>query len=159
LEANNTWSLIPSHLGKQPISFRWVYKIKRYSDGLLEHYKASLVAKSYTQLKCIDYHDTFSHHVVDPFINLMFTMLSFTVISMKASICLYLLIFPDRKRTLYVSQKVFVWFKISFSSMVCQVLYIYWSCWFCSIQSWLFIIHISKRKIFCSFVDTLKKFL
>ena len=60
LEANNTWSLTSLPLGKKPIGCRWVYKIKRHSDGTIEHYKACLVAKGYTQLEGIDYHDTFS---------------------------------------------------------------------------------------------------
>ena len=39
LEANNTWSLTSLPPGKNPISCRWVYKIKRYSDGTIENYK------------------------------------------------------------------------------------------------------------------------
>ena len=48
LDANHTWSLTSLPLGKKPIGCRWVYKIKRHSDGTIEHFKACLVAKGYT---------------------------------------------------------------------------------------------------------------
>jgi len=60
LQANDTWTLSPLPSGKIPIGCWWVYKIKRKSDGSIERYKAQLVAKGYTQLEGIDYHDTFS---------------------------------------------------------------------------------------------------
>jgi hypothetical protein len=50
LEANHTWSLTSLPPGKKPIGCRWVYKIKRHSDGTIECFKARLVAKGYTQL-------------------------------------------------------------------------------------------------------------
>ena len=60
LDANHTWSLTFLPHGKKPIGCRWVYKIKRHSNGTIEHFKAGLVAKGYTQLEGLDYHDTFS---------------------------------------------------------------------------------------------------
>ncbi|RVW59291.1 Retrovirus-related Pol polyprotein from transposon TNT 1-94 [Vitis vinifera] len=60
LDANHTWSLTPLPPGKKPIGCCWVYKIKRHSDGTIERFKACLVAKGYTQLEGLDYHDTFS---------------------------------------------------------------------------------------------------
>ncbi|RVW33420.1 Retrovirus-related Pol polyprotein from transposon RE1 [Vitis vinifera] len=51
LEANHTWSLTSLPPGKKPIGCRWVYKIKRQSDGTIESFKARLVAKGYTQLE------------------------------------------------------------------------------------------------------------
>ncbi|XP_068336527.1 uncharacterized mitochondrial protein AtMg00820-like [Pyrus communis] len=59
LQANNTWTLTTLPVGKSPIGCRWVYKIKHCSDGSIECYKAHLVAKGYTQLKGINFHDTF----------------------------------------------------------------------------------------------------
>jgi hypothetical protein len=55
---NKTWSLVSPPLGKKPIGCRWVFKIKRKSDGSIERYKEGLVAKGYTQVEGIYYFDT-----------------------------------------------------------------------------------------------------
>jgi hypothetical protein len=60
LKVNQTWSLTSLPPGKTVIGCRWIYKIKHHSDGTIERHKAWLVAKGYTQLEGIDFHDTFS---------------------------------------------------------------------------------------------------
>lgn len=45
---------------KKAIGSKWVYKIKRHSDGSVERCKASLVAKGYSQIEGMDYSDCFS---------------------------------------------------------------------------------------------------
>ncbi|XP_073280652.1 uncharacterized mitochondrial protein AtMg00820-like [Primulina huaijiensis] len=60
LESNHTWELVVLPPGKKAIGCRWVYKIKKISDGTVDKFKARLVAKSYTQQQGVNYHDTFS---------------------------------------------------------------------------------------------------
>lgn len=60
LEQNNTWVLTDLPPDKEPIDCKYVYKVKRNSDGSVERLKARLVAKGYTQQEGIDYTKTFS---------------------------------------------------------------------------------------------------
>jgi hypothetical protein len=60
LSANRTWTLVPFHPFMNVVGRRWVYKIKRRSDGSIERYKAHLVARGFTQQEGIDYSETFS---------------------------------------------------------------------------------------------------
>ena len=44
-----TWSLDPLPSSKNMVHCKWVYKIKRGSDGSIARYKARLVAKGFLQ--------------------------------------------------------------------------------------------------------------
>lgn len=46
--------------GKVPIADKWVFKVKYTASGVVERYKARLMAKYYSQQKGMDYTETFS---------------------------------------------------------------------------------------------------
>jgi hypothetical protein len=60
LMKNQTWHLVPPKKGTNIINCKWVYKVKRKSDGSIDRYKACLVTKGFKQRYDIDYEDTFS---------------------------------------------------------------------------------------------------
>jgi histone deacetylase 1/2 len=60
LTVNKTWRLVPHRQGLKLIDCKWVYRIKRKSNGTIDRYKARLVAKVFKQRYGIDYEDTFS---------------------------------------------------------------------------------------------------
>jgi transposase InsO family protein len=60
LLSNGTWTLCPHPPTQHVIHNKWVYKIKRKSDGSVDRFKARLVAKGFEQQAGIDYTETFS---------------------------------------------------------------------------------------------------
>lgn len=60
LEANHTWDIVLLHSNKKVIPYKWVYKIKHRSDGIVERYKAMVVIRDDTQKEGIDYHEIIS---------------------------------------------------------------------------------------------------
>ena len=60
LNKTGTWDLVDLPFGKSSIGCKWVYKIKTRSDGTIDHYKARLVSRGFTQEYEIDYEETFA---------------------------------------------------------------------------------------------------
>lgn len=46
--SNNTWELVDRPYGCKSVGCKWVFKKKLKPDGIIDKYKARLVAKDYT---------------------------------------------------------------------------------------------------------------
>ena len=62
LERNRTWTLVPKKSGMNIIGNKWVFKVKKNSDGSVERLKARLVAKGFIQRLGIDFGSGESFH-------------------------------------------------------------------------------------------------
>jgi len=71
---NNTWILVPRRPDMNVVSSKWVFKVKTKSNGTLDRYKATLVARGFTQLPGLDYDETFSPVIKASIIRLILTI-------------------------------------------------------------------------------------
>jgi hypothetical protein len=60
LVKNGTWELVPPNSTQNIVGCKWIFRIKRNSDGSIDRFKAHLVAKGFHQRPGVDYLDTFS---------------------------------------------------------------------------------------------------
>ncbi|KAL0404475.1 UNVERIFIED_CONTAM: Retrovirus-related Pol polyprotein from transposon TNT 1-94 [Sesamum radiatum] len=59
LQRNQTWELVPKPKNYDPVTCKWVYRLKKKSDGTIDRYKARLVARGFSQNYGLDYEETF----------------------------------------------------------------------------------------------------
>lgn len=62
---NHTWELVPRDKKHNVVGCKWAYRLKRNSDGSIQHQKARLVALGFHQRPGVDFHETLSP-VVNP---------------------------------------------------------------------------------------------
>jgi hypothetical protein len=60
LKDAGTWESVPRPTGRNIVGSKWVFRIKRKSDGSVDKYKARLVAQGFTQVFGTDYFETYS---------------------------------------------------------------------------------------------------
>jgi len=60
LQDHGTWKVVPQPEGKKVISCKWVWRIKTNPDGSIEHFKARLVARGFTQTRGVNFNKTFA---------------------------------------------------------------------------------------------------
>ena len=57
---NKTWHLVDLPSGANAIGLKWIFKIKRNSDGAINKHKSRFVAKGYIQRHGIDFEEVFA---------------------------------------------------------------------------------------------------
>ena len=57
---NDVWEIVPRPEGKSVVTFRCLYKLKHAAYGSVEKYKARFVVRGFSQVKGIDYDETFA---------------------------------------------------------------------------------------------------
>jgi hypothetical protein len=60
MSSNDVWNLVDIPNGVKLVGCKWIHKTKRDSKGNVERFKATLVAKGFTQKEGVDYNETFS---------------------------------------------------------------------------------------------------
>jgi hypothetical protein len=60
IEKNQTWQLVKLPPGQKAIGLKWVFKLKKNSEGEVIKHKARLVAKGYVQREGIDFDEIFA---------------------------------------------------------------------------------------------------
>lgn len=59
-EKNGTWVVVDKPSDRQPMSTKWVFKLKRCLDGTVDRFKARLVARGFEQRYGRDFNETFA---------------------------------------------------------------------------------------------------
>jgi hypothetical protein len=71
---NATWHIVPPRPSLNVVSCKWVFKIKHKPDGLVDRYKARLIARGFKQQYGVDYDDTFNPVVKPTTIGLLLSL-------------------------------------------------------------------------------------
>lgn len=74
LMSQGTWTLVSPPPGAPIIGCKWIFKIKRNSDGSVSRYKAKLVAQGFQQTEGVDYSETFSPVIKQPTVRVVFSL-------------------------------------------------------------------------------------
>lgn len=71
---NNVWKLVDRPPNENVIKCKWVYKKKHDASGNFDKFKARLVARGFTQVQGVDFHETFSPVVRHSTMRILFSL-------------------------------------------------------------------------------------
>ena len=57
---NSAWEIFPRPVNKSMVGLRWIYKVNQATEGSVEKYQARFLAQGFSQIKGIDYEETFA---------------------------------------------------------------------------------------------------
>lgn len=83
LQEQGTWHLVERPAGRTVVSNKWVFKIKRNTDGAIDRFKARLVARGFTQRHGLDYGETFSPVVRGDTVRTLFAVIQLRRLTMS----------------------------------------------------------------------------
>ncbi|BBH09462.1 hypothetical protein Prudu_021967 [Prunus dulcis] len=89
LHTQCTWDLVPLPVDKNIVGSRWVYRVKKNSDGSVARHNAHLVAQGFSQAPGVDFSETFSLLILSiaAMNKWSLRMLFFTVTLKKKCLC------------------------------------------------------------------------
>ena len=76
MQSHGVWELDKLLEGQKPIDCKWVFKIKYNKNGLIERYKAYLVAQRFSQQEGINYEATFAPTIQKEFLRIYLTIVA-----------------------------------------------------------------------------------
>uniref|UniRef100_A0A2N9J1J5 Reverse transcriptase Ty1/copia-type domain-containing protein n=1 Tax=Fagus sylvatica TaxID=28930 RepID=A0A2N9J1J5_FAGSY len=118
LQRQHTWQLVPPSSDQNVVGCRWVYKIKRNSDGSVSRYKARLVAKGFHQQAGVDFAETFSPVVKPPTVRIILSLAAQNQWSLRQLDVSNAFLHGLLKETVFMAQPLgFVEFFTSFSRL------------------------------------------
>ncbi|KAL0405755.1 UNVERIFIED_CONTAM: hypothetical protein Slati_3889400 [Sesamum latifolium] len=127
MSSNKVWTLVDPPKGVKPVGCKWVYKRKLGADGEVTTFKASLVAKGYTQRPGVDFEETYSSVAMAKSIRIMLAIAAWSIYGLKQASGSWNIHFDEVIRGYDFIKNDFdpcVYKKISGSSVAFLVLYV-----------------------------------
>ena len=104
---NKTWILVKRPSDKKVIGFKWIFKRKpRILRVEPTRYKARVVAKVYSQIEGIDYHEVFFHVVKHTSIRLVLAMVALYDLELEQLDVKTAFIHGHLKQKIYMEQPI-----------------------------------------------------
>jgi hypothetical protein len=104
LVKNKTWDLVELPKDRKVVGCKWVYKLKKGVDGKIERYKSRLVAKGYSQMEGIYFHEIFSPVVKLVSIRIVLALVSFLYLELEQLDVKTTFLHGDLDKEIYMEQ-------------------------------------------------------